>query len=64
MTTSEIKYVTIRPDGTIQGPVADTEDLEWQSLEEGHRRAGKSGRREDIELAGYKVVKARITVIE
>lgn len=62
--TEQIKYVAVRPNGSICGPVGDDYDFVQYSLKIGHKRAGGSGKWEDIKKAGYSVRKCKIILIK
>ena len=66
----EIKYVAVKPDGSVMGPIGDTSQFVKTSLVIGYARAAKLTdiRNEEpiwkkIKDLGYSIRKARIIII-
>ena len=64
MDKTQIRYVAVRPDGTICGPIGETRIFVKYAFAIGHKRIGQSGDWEDIEKLGYTVRKAEIRLLE
>jgi len=64
MSEPQIKYVAVRRDGTICGPMGSTHDEVRDILRVGHKRVGGSGSVEAIKKAGYKIRKAKIEFLD
>ena len=64
MDNPQIRYVAVRPDGTICGPIGETREFVKYAFCIGHKRTGHSGDWEDIEKLGYTVRKAEIRLLE
>jgi hypothetical protein len=60
----QLRYVAVRPDGTISGPIGEEFAQAKLALQVGHRRAGGSGDWEEIQALGYSVRLARIILLE
>ena len=63
MMKEQVKFVAVRPNGTICGPMGDTWDEVKIALQIGHRRAGGDGNWDTISKQGYSIRQARIGVI-
>lgn len=63
MGEKQVKFVAVRPDGTVCGPVGDTYAEVQYALQHGHAAVGASGKWIDILKAGYSVCKARIELV-
>lgn len=64
MEKEQIKYVAVNHQGKICGPIGDTSADVALALKIEHKRAGFSGRLEDITQAGYQLWKAKVTLIK
>jgi hypothetical protein len=64
---SEEKWVAVRPDGTVCGPIGDDAEFVWASLVIGYQRnvhgLSKDWARRALREIGYKVRRARIELI-
>ena len=64
MDKTQIKYVAVRPNGSICGPMGDTREFVKIALCVGHKRAGQNGVWDTIKKLGYTVRKAEIRLLE
>ena len=64
----QIKYVAVRPDGSICGPIGDTEEFVQHALLIGYLKTGIRITRnvswKEVERLGYTVRKAEIKILE
>lgn len=65
MKKKQIKYIAVKPDGSICGPCGDTREFVQKSLIIGFSRVtGETIIWEEIERLGYSVRKCKIKLID
>ena len=60
----QIRYIAVRPNGSICGPIGEKEHEVKEMMEYGFRKGGGIGGWPEIEKLGYAVRMAKITIID